>query len=395
MADSVEVGALVVRLIADAKQLEGALQKGGADLRKFGNEADKASKSVSKSADATAKAITGVVTRLAGVVAAFVGVNSVIAQFNKTVGDVTALDHLSQVTGASVERLSELRNISLATGVAFETVGRAFEQFGARMTEALASSSSRGSQALRALGVDVRDAQGNIRQLDELLPELAGSFAQFANGSNKAALASALFGEEAGPKMLVLLNKGKDGLEEIRRQLGSTYTQEHVERVREYNRAVANLQVAFERATAELLTRFGPALATILNVIADTIGPARRSEEAMKAWESQLAAVEAMERAIAEGRAGRHPLLMKQLNETLEKGRQRLEQLRQEMVTAMTPPPGATDNRTPAPAMDPFALEKQQIILDQIMERLSGQRDLFELHQLLVGRALEGSAAGA
>jgi hypothetical protein len=395
MADSIEVGNLVVRIIADAKQLETSLAKGSADFRKFGSDADKAGKSVTKSADDMGKALGAVVGRLAGLAAAYVSVTSVIGAFNQAVSNVTQLDHLSQATGVAVERLSELRNIALATGVDFQTVSQAFSQFGARMTEALASSTSRGSQALRALSIDVRDSAGNIRQLDELLPELAQRFSAFANGSNKAALAAAIFGEEAGPKMLALLNRGSAGLEEIRRNLGSTYTAEDAERVRQYQTSVANLQVAFERATAALVARFGPALTAVANAMADTIAPATRSQEAMRAWETQLAAVELMERALAEGRMGRHPLHMKQLQETLEKGRERLEQLRQEMVLAVTPP--ATPAAGPqAPAMDPFALEKAQIVLDQLMERLNGQRDIFDSinlswqeHGEVVQRALQ------
>src|SRR5262245_55137537 len=247
MAETVEVGKLVVRLIADAKQLEGTLKEGGDSFKKLGDDASKAAKRTESAANATGRALAGVATRLAGLAAAYVSVNSAVSAFNNAIANVTALDHLSQATGASVERLSELRNVAIATGVDFETVGRAFEQFGARMTEALASPSSRGSQAIRALSIEVRDAQGNIRQLDELLPELANRFSQFANGSNKAALAAALFGEEAGPRMLALLNRGKEGLEGLRRQLGATYTSEDAERVRQYREVVASLQVILEK----------------------------------------------------------------------------------------------------------------------------------------------------
>jgi hypothetical protein len=165
MAESVEVGNLVVRLIADAKQLEAALSKGSADFRKFGDEADKAAKKTTVSNERMGTALTAVVRRISGLVAAYASVNAAISAFNSSVANTTQLDHLSQVTGASVERLSELRNVALATGVDFQLLSQAASQFGARMTEGLASPTSRASQALRALGIDVRDAGGNIRQL--------------------------------------------------------------------------------------------------------------------------------------------------------------------------------------------------------------------------------------
>jgi hypothetical protein len=382
MPGEVDVGGIVVRLIADAKQLEAALSKGSADFRKFGSEADKASKTVQKSADETTKAITAVVSRIGGMVAAYVSVNTAISAFNNAISNVTALDHLSQATGASVERLSELRNIAIATGVDFETVGRAFAQFGARMTEALASSTSKGSQALRALSIDVRDAQGNIRQLDDVLPELADKFSQFANGSNKAALASAIFGEEAGPKMLALLNRGKAGLDEIRRTLGGTYTTEDAERVRSYREALASLQVVFEKAVvsmARMLDEFNRARGGAVHGAADAVDRLTKGLEAQERRVAEL--TETMERRNrAFGRASQSD------QEDLERAKVRLEQLRQELAAeqALAAMRGGSYNQRnapplpQAPAMDPFALEKAQIALEQIMDRLSGQRDIFD-----------------
>jgi hypothetical protein len=124
-------------------------------------------------------------------------------------------------------------------------------------------------------------------------------------------------------------------------------------------------------ATA-LVARFGPA--SLHANASSTVDPA--TQNAMKAWEDQLAAVEATERAIAEGRAGRHPADIRRLDETLVRGRERLEQLRQEMVLALTPPAAPTGPQ--APRLDPFALERAQIVYQQLLERLTGTRSLFD-----------------
>jgi hypothetical protein len=396
MANAVSVGDLVVRLIADAKQLDTALSKGSAEFRKFGNEADKANKQAQRAGDATARAITGVVGRITALATAFVSVNAIIGQFNKTMSDVTALDHLSQVTGVSVERLSELRNVAIATGVSFETVSRAFEQFGARMTEALASPTSRGSQALRALGIDVRDAAGNIRQLDDVLPELADKFSQFANGSNKAALAAAIFGEEAGPKMLALLNRGKEGLEELRRQLGSTFTSEDVQRARNYQETVAKLQIAFEKFFQEFVRAAGPTVIEVLNKLTAALN----SMKVPSTFKEELDNVNKQIEALTLESVRLVQIQLQMMNGTFFErffGRTSPEQIKEQLAkinkelsdlimrqavlsersmgefeTTVTP------ERAQAPAMDPFALEKAQIALDQIMDRLSGQRDIFD-----------------
>jgi hypothetical protein len=252
---------------------------------------------------------------------------------------------------------------------------------------------------LRALGIDVRDAQGNIRQLDEMLPELADKFSQFANGSNKAALAAALFGEEAGPKMLALLSRGKAGLEEIRRTLGSTYTQEDVERVRNYQLVIANLQVAFEQFFGEIARAAGPTLTNILRQLTEYISRvnnARAANErdsqmaraAADAYDAQAEAVRQTQAALDNLAGARARLAPEKyaaeearLNAILETQKEKLNQLASALALlreGQFSPPAPSNNLPQAPKLDPFALEKAQLALDRIMERLSGQRDIFD-----------------
>src|SRR5262245_61303119 len=142
MAEQIEVGDLVVRLIADAKQLEGALQRASSLTDKFNKDTRKSFSSAEKAADSLGKAFTSMAARVAGAVAAYASVSSAIQAFNQHVSNVNALDQLSQATGVSIERLSELRNVANATGTNFDTLSQALSQFGPRMTEALASSTS-------------------------------------------------------------------------------------------------------------------------------------------------------------------------------------------------------------------------------------------------------------
>ena len=172
------------------------------------------------------KSIGAVVSRITGLVAAFVCVNSVIGAFNNAMANVTALDHLSQVTGVGIrasERAAQRgdchRRGLRDGGSCIRAVRRTHER-GARVVyvEWLSGVAS-------ALSIDVRDAQATFASSTTCCLRWQSASRSSPTARNKAALAAALFGEEAGPKMLVLLNKGKAGLEEIRRTLGSTYHQ--------------------------------------------------------------------------------------------------------------------------------------------------------------------------
>jgi hypothetical protein len=259
---------------------------------------------------------------------------------------------------------------------------------------------------MRALGIDVRDAAGNIRQLDDLLPELADKFAQFGDGSNKAAIAAALFGEEAGPKMVALLNRGRNALDELRAKLGTTFTDKDAQKVRDYNQSMGNLQVAFEKLAKEIaIAATGP-----IQFLADRLTGAARGMEALNAASGraatrlhenqQLYNVE-KDRLVrlkqeydellrryrqGEGDAERLRRAIKSAAEMFNEQNARVKALARSLIDyhrvikAIDATAAAVDfkPKDQAPAFDPHALERQQVILQQLQERLTGTRDILD-----------------
>ena len=73
------------------------------------------------------------------------------------------------------------------------------------------------SAAFRSLGIDVRDAEGKVKSLEQLLPEVADKFKAMPDGPREAALAVALFSRE-GRKMLPVLNEGAEGIAKLRQE---------------------------------------------------------------------------------------------------------------------------------------------------------------------------------
>jgi hypothetical protein len=399
MAEAVNVGKLVVTISGDSKELEAAAKRAGKSVQDISRDVQTAARRVVVSFADMARSMVPVVTAAALATAA-------VKAFFAALQNTTSLDHLSQATGISIERPSQLRNIALATGTDFEVLGRAAAQFGTRMAEALASPTSRGSQAMRALGIDVRDAAGNIRQLDDLLPALADRFSQFGDGSNKAAIAAALLGEEAGPKMVALLNRGRDALDELRAKLGTTFTTADAQKVRDYNQSMGNLQVAFEKLVKEIAIAATPAI----EFLANRLTGAARGLEALNA-----ASVRATERLHQNERAytvetDRLRALKQEYDELLRRyraGEGDTERLRRAIKTAaemfneqnarvkalarslldyhtiikaIDATAAAVDfaPKKQPPALDPYALERQQVILQQLQERLIGTRDILD-----------------
>ena len=67
------------------------------------------------------------------------------------------------------------------------------------------------SIAFKALGIDVRDASGNIRDTNAVFLDIADRFGRMQDGATKSALAMQVFGK-SGAELIPLLNSGRDGL---------------------------------------------------------------------------------------------------------------------------------------------------------------------------------------
>ena len=241
------------------------MKKAETQVKSFGNQTQQAVNKVNQSTAALNKqgaalqvansAASTLVRRLAALTVGYVGISNVLRQLDR----IVAIGNLSQQTGIAVQKLSEMEYAAQQVGTTLEQMTTA----GSRLTRDLQSSTSAASVALKSLGVDARDTQGRVRQLDDLLPELADRFAGFANGANKAATATTLFGEELGLKLIPLLNKGSQGIEELRskaRAAGGTIDEVMVRQAREAKAAIDALQTSMVGLIRQLSISFAPAL---------------------------------------------------------------------------------------------------------------------------------------
>lgn len=390
---------LIIRIGADVADLK----KGVTDANKSLEGLDKTTKQTAAGmSTALSNSVNRVTNNLKAFAASFLSVAVAVKAFTGALNLTGDLDRLSQSTGISIQRLAELRQIAILTGTEFEVVARAVEQFGKRMTEQLAQPASLASQAVRALGLNVRDAQGNVRGLDDLLPELADRFSRLADSSNKTQLAIALFGEEAGPKLIPLLNRGAQGLDELRRRLGLTITPADIERAREYQRVQGELQITLGNLAQELTRVVGPGLLILAKALTEGLksipGLSReltfneevleshrqevvREREALDFLNKEMDALlerhrqgglsaEAMQRAqnTLTDRIDAQSLAVRAAERAWE-------QYLRRVGVASGPSkadPAAAGNA--APRLDPNALAQAQANLDQFLDRLQGSR---------------------
>lgn len=131
----------------------------------------------------------------------------------RSIDSADEMAKMAQKVGISVESLSTLAYTAGQAGVEIGTLQSAF----VKLTKGAADAALGTGEAIKgfdALGISVKDAEGNLKNSDVLLKEVSDKFATFEDGANKTALAVALFGR-AGANMIPVLNQGSEAIEEM------------------------------------------------------------------------------------------------------------------------------------------------------------------------------------
>lgn len=195
----------------------------------------------------------------AGVAVAALGALTVA--IGNSINNADAIRDLSIRIGVGTEKLSEYAYAAKQTGTDIEGLGRGLKILAKNLAEAADPTSGKG-KLFEALGVDVKDAAGNLRQLDDILPDIANKFKVLEDGTTKAALAQELFGK-SGLELTEFLNQGGDGLElmgEKARALGIIISEETAAAADEFNDRLADLRAQGSGFSNQITSELLPAL---------------------------------------------------------------------------------------------------------------------------------------
>jgi len=151
----------------------------------------KAFNSVKQSLTSTEKGFNQIKKVVAGAFAV-----GAIVQFSRATIDMAfQLDNTSKKLGINAESLQRLRHVAEQTGVATTTFDMALQRFSRRTAEA-AMGTGEARDALRQLGIQLKDSEGKTRSVEELFMELPDAFGKVNSESEKLRLAFKLFDSE-------------------------------------------------------------------------------------------------------------------------------------------------------------------------------------------------------
>ena len=254
-----DLAALVVRMQADNSAYVKALDQATQRLNSFSKEQDEA------------------LGKLGEKIAEAFAIDKIVEFGVSTIESLASLDKMSQSAGIAVEELSSLRLAAAASGISQEELGTSFKKLNVALSDAAGSATGKAGVAFRALGIDVKNADGSLKSVSQALPEIANKFQASADGPAKAAIAVALFGK-AGTDMIPTLNQGSAGLDRFKQSAqdaGIVITDELAKSAEEASQKFAVLKAqVVDGFGAQLATKLLPSLIALEDQMSSTGGKA-------------------------------------------------------------------------------------------------------------------------
>lgn len=254
---------------------------------------DEANKSISKT-DSKAKGVAstfgkGIKTAakwgvgiLGGATAAAGGLMKVAEKSAETTDHI---DKMSQKIGVSRKAYQELDFICSQTGASVDSLKAGMKTMRSVM-DTTAQGTSKTATALERLGISAVDEQGNLRDSEEVMWESLQTLQAMENQTEKARLASMLFGK-AGSDLMPLLNGSSKSIEEMKNkahELGLVLDDETIDSGVKFTDTLDQTK----RAASSLFTKFG---AVFLPILTKLMTGAQKYLPSISKWLEKLSPV--------------------------------------------------------------------------------------------------------
>jgi len=213
-----------------------------------------------------AMAFTSLKGAIGGFAAAIAGsaiVGGLTAIVKKSIDAGDELFNLQAKTGVAANALIGIGNAAKLADVDVGTLGKGLTKLNINLVKA-AEGNEDLARKFAALGVNVKDANGQVVPADKALKQIADRFADMPDGAQKAAAAVALFGK-SGADLIPLLNEGAASMEKFTYKVSEDFAA----RSDLFNDTITEFGIKTQGFGLELTDALLPALQSILEVFGD------------------------------------------------------------------------------------------------------------------------------
>lgn len=258
------LGSLVVKLALEFAQYTAGLDKSEqatlASLKRIQGAADQFSNRVSD----------GMKNGL-GALAAFFTAGALAGQVKAVVDDLDRIADAASGIGLTTQSLAELGYAAKLSGTDAQTLEGAMGKLNLKVSEAI-SGNKEAAKVFDALGIKLKNAQGQVRSTDAVLAEVADTFKDLPEGPIKSALAVELFGK-TGAGLLQFLSQGSEGIQSLRNEfqaLSGGPIEGAAEMAGAFNDQLDKLAVKGQAATMSFGGQLLPTLTEVARMLTDT-----------------------------------------------------------------------------------------------------------------------------
>ncbi|MFN4229847.1 hypothetical protein [Parvibaculum sp.] len=198
------------------------------------------------------------------------------------------IDTATKRLGIGVEALQEYRaalQVAGDAGANFDDGARTLLE---RMGET-ARGTGEGAKIFERLGIAVRKASGEMKSLEDILPEIADGLAGVGSEAERADIANKLFGGQ-GQNFIALLNQGSDALARQRnemREMGIVMDAQVVKRYAEASDKAEVLSKAIDVQLKSVFVDLAPTITASLNLFLDIAKAIRSITDAVTELENK------------------------------------------------------------------------------------------------------------
>jgi len=151
-----------------------------------------------------------------------------IVSFARSALNTAAIGESARAAGVGAERFQRLQFVFSQNGVEANEFGSAMRTLNTRLGQFINTGGGPAKAALDHLGLSQRVLNGEIGDSEALFAAVVKAFEGVTSSAERAALAAALFGREAGAKMQDTLSKGTQALEATAAAANNVFTDDQV-----------------------------------------------------------------------------------------------------------------------------------------------------------------------
>jgi len=201
-------------------------------------------------------------------VAAFAAVGTAVAALAIKTGQYAdKLLDLGQITGLSTDAIQEFEHVARAAGVSSEGFLNTIQRLNGQMPE-IATGTGNTAIALDKLGISIKDASGNTRDMNDLFPEILNQLQQMESIVDRNAIAHDIFGRSL-TDVAPILGLSAAEMAKLRKEAHETGRVMSGDSLKSAN----NFRIAVEDLKSQMVS-MGHGIATdVIPVLKDTLIP--------------------------------------------------------------------------------------------------------------------------